>query len=565
LYLTQTQLKDGSSSKIDVINPLTGKSASEDVEELAKTKSESDGGVAGIIDPESVQQIIHVCFDESRSMMSNLAGYQVARNAGFHRVTIAAQYLTTFANRLYAYRVPCLQGLITFGKEIRVRSNLSPLVPYFEDGIKQVVPCGGTPLWDCLSKARDDLVAVNTDLVTRRRKFPNARMRILVISDGEDSSSTSQPADTANALIEAGITLDAVILCTNDTCNMLCAVCHVTGGLAFRPPSIDVGLALFEQEAFLNSVKRPAAVIQKKVFTEEELAILESRAVFDEAIANRDLDIARGRSRLITAREVVFKNALPPTETRTARIMREVRWAAAIQDPSLRAVDPGGRRLELFDEDVRIYPFAEDINLWRVFLRGPSGTPYERKWWYLTVTFPPGYPGEPPVFRFISVPFHVNVSEEGRICLNLIERGYVQSAMVFEMIQSVKQLFLVPDEETPVQLSKLALFRENRAEYDRRARMSCQREAKSSPDEWLVGIAVSDAVPAGFRLDPVTFVPQCERSAFTGDPIPRDKQVKASSGIIYHRDELKQYIASTANPVCAITGKLLTETLADFD
>jgi ubiquitin-protein ligase len=390
-------------------------------------------------------------------------------------------------------------------------------------------------------------------------------MRILVISDGEDTASTATPADTAKSLIDAGITVDAVVLNSKDTCKMLCAVCHLTGGLAFRPQSIGAGLALFEQEAFLNSIKRPPSVVHKTPFTDRDLRTLASEAAFDTAVPNRDLDVARAKATLATARELVFKSAHPPANNRTARILREVRWAAVVQDREIRAVDARGLPVELFDEEIQIYPYADDINQWRVFLRGPFGTPYETKWWYLTVTFPPGYPGEPPVFRFISVPFHINVSGEGRICLNLIERGYVQSALVFEMIQSIKQLLLVPDEYSPVQLSRLALFREDRAEYDRRARLSCENEAKNSPYEWLAGLDVSDGVPPGFALQRVTFVQQFERSPFTGDPIPKGKQIKASSGILYHRDELKQYIASTPNPVCAVTGKLLTETIEDFD
>jgi ubiquitin-protein ligase/Mg-chelatase subunit ChlD len=564
LYLTQSQSKTALSSNVDVINPLKGKSQSKDVEKLARKVGEESDQVEDMVDSNSVQQIIQVCFDESGSMEFNLEGYRIENNQEFHRVTIAAQYLTTFANRLFAYRVPCLQGLITFGQQLRVRSALSPLVPDFEDGIKQAVPVGTTPLWDCLRKARTDLVLMNTDAVTKKAKFPNTKLRILVISDGEDTASESQPEEVVTELIDSNIIVDAVILNSNDTCKLLCAVCHLTGGLAFRPDSIDDGLALFEQEAFLNSVKRPVVAFRKQTVTAELLSNLRDNAEFDKSISNSDLEIARARTPVSTAREIIFKNSQPVTESRTVRLLREIRWAAAIQDPNVQAVDAVGETVRIFDEDLRIYPFAEDLGQWRVFLRGPLDTPYAGKWWYLTVTFPQTYPEEPPVFRFVSVPFHLNVSSEGRICLNLIERGYVQSALVFEMIQFVKQLFLIPDEESPIQISKLALFRENRDEYDRLARESCRTEAKNSPEEFMTGITVSDEVPADFQLEQVTFVQQCERSPFTGEPIPKDKQIRASSGLIYHVDELKQYVSSTVNPRCVITGKLLTETFADF-
>jgi hypothetical protein len=189
---------------------------------------------------------------------------------------MASQCLTTFANRIVAYRVPCLTGLLTFGSQVRVRSKLSPLVPDFEDGIKQVIPSGGTALWDCLVKAKNVLVSANTDLVTKKAKFPNAKMRLLVISDGEDTTSSESPDEVVTGLIDAGIILDAVILNSTDTCKMLCAICHRTGGLAFRPNSIDEGLALFEQEAFLNSIKRPMNTIQKQTVTARLLDTLEA-------------------------------------------------------------------------------------------------------------------------------------------------------------------------------------------------------------------------------------------------------------------------------------------------
>jgi hypothetical protein len=114
-----------------------------------------------------------------------------------------------------------------------------------------------------------------------------------------------------------------------------------------------------------------------------------------------------------------------------------------------------------------------------------------------------------------------------------------------------------------VQLTKAALYKDNQQEYFRLARQSTEREAKARPQDFLAG-AISDQVPADFQLEQMTIVPQWERSPFTGDPIPKDKQMRASSGVLYNRDELKQYILSTQNPICQITGKPLSETAADF-
>jgi ubiquitin-protein ligase len=261
----------------------------------------------------------------------------------------------------------------------------------------------------------------------------------------------------------------------------------------------------------------------------------------------------------------VFQSAQkPPTEARTKRLLKELKLAAAVQDPNAEAVDTSGAPAEIFDPELRIYPFANDINQWRIFLQSRDDSSYGGKWWYMTVSFPPAWPTEPPIFRFISIPYHMNVSEEGRVCLNAIERGYVPRALVIDLIQTVKQVFLIPDTNTPVQAMKWTMFKDQRMEYDRLAWESAVREARNSPEEWLAGLGLSDDVPAGFKLDQLVFVPAHERSPFTGEPIPIDKRILSSTGIFYNRDELRQYILSTPNPICAVTGKRLKETADDF-
>jgi hypothetical protein len=96
-------------------------------------------------------------------MAGTLSGYR----CDIPRVTTATQYLTTFANR-----VPCIQVLISFNDQIRVRAPLSALVHDFEDGTKKVVPSRTTHLWGALMKAALDA-----------KKYPNAGLRVLVISD----------------------------------------------------------------------------------------------------------------------------------------------------------------------------------------------------------------------------------------------------------------------------------------------------------------------------------------------------------------------------------------------
>jgi ubiquitin-protein ligase len=551
---------DGTRSDADLIDPVLGRSVARSLDELAEEVG--SGNVSEMVNPDTVTQLIQVCFDESGSMGGDIHGNEV--NGGeYHRVTIAAQYLTTFANRMYAFRVPCLQSLMTFGHLIRVRSRFSPLVPDFEGGIKAVVPCGQTRLWDALSKAADDLETVNQSGKTK--KFPNAKLRILVISDGEDTASNAAPHQIAMRLINAGIVVDSVVINSNDTCKSLCALCQMTGGLSFRPQTVKDGLALFEEEAFLFIEKRAPKQPYRGAITKTTIETLAGQAVFDSHIENADLQIAKSIAGLVSPRHVVFhRMGTDIQDTREKRLVRELKFAAAVQDPAYRAIDDKGDEVSYYDDEIVIYPFEDSIDKWRIFILGPKGTPYAGKWWYVLATFPVGYPIDPPVFRFVSVPYHLNVSSEGRICLHDLERGYGPNSNVVELIQTIKQVFLIPEEGTPVELTKWFQFKHNRAEYDRLAAESCRTRAKDRPDEFLTGIAIKNQVPAGFKLEAEVIVPAWKRSAFTGMPIPLDKQVMASSGILYHIDELRQHLASTANPICVVTGKELTERVEDL-
>jgi ubiquitin-protein ligase len=48
----------------------------------------------------------------------------------------------------------------------------------------------------------------------------------------------------------------------------------------------------------------------------------------------------------------------------------------------------------------------------------------------------------------------MKVSSEGRLCLNIIEKGYLPNTPVVELIQTIKQLFLFPDTTTPLAICK---------------------------------------------------------------------------------------------------------------
>lgn len=149
----------------------------------------------------------------------------------------------------------------------------------------------------------------------------------------------------------------------------------------------------------------------------------------DKEIIDRKILYGNSNAQLATPLHSVSKNSnLVIPIQRTRRILKELYHACQVIDPNNINFDP----------DIMVYHFHENLDLWKVFIKGPEGTPYENKWWYLLVYFPITYPYEPPTLRFISIPYHLNVSADGMICLNILDKGYMKSKHVIEIIQELK-------------------------------------------------------------------------------------------------------------------------------
>jgi ubiquitin-protein ligase len=435
LFLSKSCSKGlATAAKVDLLDPLTGRTTPTDLEALARDLGSSASGGMQLVDIDKVRQIIQVCFDTSGSMGSPHEG-------DILRFTIAAQYLTTFVNRLYGYGAPCIQGLIAFDHRLFVTCPLSPLVPDFEDGIRNVTPTGGRRLWDALKKATDDLVAFARP--DDNNQFPNADLRILVISDGDDIGSTAQPLDALQAMVSAKVVCDSVIIATTETCKPLMALSHITGGLSFCPKTVREGLQLFEQEAFLCDATRRKPPRFRGKLSEQTIAD-KAKDPFDTKTESSARAVGSGRQPLAIPEYTLYQHrSVEIPDGRRRRILHELHQAAAVQKEGVVAHDSDENEMSIFDPDLRIYPFRSHLDEWRVYVKGPDGTPYGNKWWYIYVTFPDESPVRPPVFRFVSLPYHMNVSSEGRVCLSVIENSYAPTTPAVELIQALDHLNLV--------------------------------------------------------------------------------------------------------------------------
>lgn len=495
LYLERSPLKGDikNINKIDIINPMTGLLESVDTCLFAKEQGESMK-MTEIIDPFDIKQIIIVDLECSNSMNCELSDNE-------NRLNLTLQYLSFFANRIYGFHIPTINGLISFNEEINIQCPLSPFVSDFDEGLKKIQPGKGSKLWDSLDRSCDEIIKIKKEI----DGFKNAVLRILVICCGNDEGSETRIEEIVKKFISNKIVVDSIIFDDEKYSKMLCAVCHATGGLSFRMNDVCSYLSLFEQSAFFNIEERKRylnpiisgdrSTIQRELKPEmitcQFLEKAKDCAAYDTNVLNNEILFAQLSERPLDTpahicslnKKHIIKNS------RMKKIFYDVYLAALATDPKQPSYDP----------NVKIFIYKTMFERWKVFLKGPEGTPYENKWWYIYVNIPRHYPYQPPFVRFISIPYHLNIALDGCIIFNIKKNEYNPSKSIIEIIKEIRESLIHPDEETPSGMEILELFKNKHDEYEKLARKSAEDNAKDDYNDYITS-SVDDSVPDGFTL-----------------------------------------------------------------
>jgi ubiquitin-conjugating enzyme E2 A len=114
-------------------------------------------------------------------------------------------------------------------------------------------------------------------------------------------------------------------------------------------------------------------------------------------------------------------------------------------------------------------PSSDNLFVWNAIICGPEESIYESGAFQLQLLFPDDYPLKPPQVRFITKVFHPNVWwEDGLICVDILKDGWTPSYDVLAILHSIRLLLTDPNPLSPANLEAALLYRDNRAEYNRR-------------------------------------------------------------------------------------------------
>ncbi|CAG5111808.1 Oidioi.mRNA.OKI2018_I69.chr2.g6081.t1.cds [Oikopleura dioica] len=128
-------------------------------------------------------------------------------------------------------------------------------------------------------------------------------------------------------------------------------------------------------------------------------------------------------------------------------------------------------------EGITITPSENDMFSWAAVLEGPKDTPYEGGKFNLTISFPPDYPFKPPKVKVLTKLYHVNVSDEGYICMDILAGSWTPALSIQKVLISFLSFLMSPNPDHALNPDRAKVLRENPDEYYKTARDWVQKHA----------------------------------------------------------------------------------------
>ncbi|KAK7973177.1 hypothetical protein PG988_007311 [Apiospora saccharicola] len=172
------------------------------------------------------------------------------RQSRLSRLDVLKQMFEAFINRLLAYNYKTHVGLVAFSTKPTLTMGISHVVENFRRSTSEIEEDGDTALWDALALGMDQVNEYG-------KKYPQAKKRIICISDGLDNKSmTNTAADVCWRLRQTNIVVDSVSLGMEKNGDLR-TMSYLLGGYRFHPTTLANALAICELEPFLSLTERP--------------------------------------------------------------------------------------------------------------------------------------------------------------------------------------------------------------------------------------------------------------------------------------------------------------------
>jgi ubiquitin-conjugating enzyme E2 D/E len=112
-----------------------------------------------------------------------------------------------------------------------------------------------------------------------------------------------------------------------------------------------------------------------------------------------------------------------------------------------------------------------DLFRWEGAIFGPSDSPYAGGMFKLRIIFPTDYPFKCPTVTFVTKIYHPNINSAGIICLDILKNQWSPALTISKVLLSICSLLTDPNPNDPLVPEIAHLYKGNREEYERQARL----------------------------------------------------------------------------------------------
>lgn len=503
----------------------------EDIVSIAAGESsKGDIGDGNQVSADLVKQIIFVLFDVSGSMYNPVE--QIVKLNGKtmdspDRLDVAKEFFVIFSNKVGTVAKQLKIGLITFGEEVIVNSQLREVPKDFQSALDHIEVSGSTALFLALQTAIDILVQ-------EKPKYPSSTtFRIVLLTDGNDCEKGANPYGLYTQLFKHKILLDTFLI-TNDFDHPLVALSYLSGGCCFYNEDPYQMALNFEQDEFINPSLRNFTILNS------EIPLASDEEQFDDFASKYEEYLNKG----LEMKPLQDQNEIKCKTIKTVLVEAENNSNPIIDELHDFYLNP--------KDYLVVFP-TEKLTNWMVAILGPQNSPYKETWWGLSVEFPEDYPNNPPDFRFLKAPYHVNISREGIIYSEELNSFQITDHVI-DLFDKIRDLMSHPNWDNPVDEERRQLKPEEWGNFQNvKLQNYNTNHSEKSAQKWIDQWNVQQEKIGEILLQPPIFVPRNLRCPISGEKM--NFPVQASTGIIFDRDSLVQLLLLDSNALCPVTGK----------
>lgn len=112
-------------------------------------------------------------------------------------------------------------------------------------------------------------------------------------------------------------------------------------------------------------------------------------------------------------------------------------------------------------------PAGGKMREWVATITGPAFSPYHGGVFRLAIEFPNEYPQVPPKVKFLTKIYHMNVAEDGDICLDILDqhKKWNPNISVSSILTALMGLLSKPNPDDPLNYEKGQLYKKDQIVY----------------------------------------------------------------------------------------------------